>query len=145
MSKEWEEAYHAGVFTEFMEQRAGGHTSMDGKMYRRGLLDVKKLIAESLDKLDFINDPEATDKQQELQAMDISCDAAILFAERHAELAEQQAKELGVRNEEFEVHFAAQNVIVNVIEYLVIASRFTNRRGNLRLLNRLPRDLRPSQ
>lgn len=93
VSKEWEEAYHTGVFTEFMEQRAGGHTAMDGKMYRRGLLDTKALIAETLSKLDFINDPEATDKQQELQAMDISCDAAILFAERHAELAEKMAAE----------------------------------------------------
>ncbi len=93
VSKEWEEAYHAGVFTEFMEQRAGGHTAMDGKMYHRGLLDVKALIAKTLSELDFINDPEATDKQQELQAMDISCDAAILFAERHAELAEKMAKE----------------------------------------------------
>ena len=93
VSKEWEEAYHAGVFTEFMEQRAGGHTAMDGKMYRRGLLDVKALIAKTLAELDFINDPEATDKQQELQAMDISCDAAILFAERHAELAEKMAAE----------------------------------------------------
>ncbi len=83
VSKEWEEAYHA--------QRAGGHTAMDGKMYRRGLLDVKALIAKTLAELDFINDPEATDKQQELQAMDISCDAAILFAERHAELAEKMA------------------------------------------------------
>lgn len=93
VSREWEEAYHAGVFTEFMEQRAGGHTSMDGKMYRRGLLDTKALIAEALAKLDFINDPEATDKQQELQAMDISCDAAILFAERHADMAEKMAEE----------------------------------------------------
>ena len=91
VSKEWEEAYHAGVFTEFMEQRAGGHTAMDGKMYHRGLLDVKEQIKQTLAALDFINDPEATDKQQELQAMDISCDAAILFAERHAELAEQKA------------------------------------------------------
>lgn len=91
VSREWEEAYHAGVFTEFMEQRAGGHTSMDGKMYRRGLLDTKALIAEAISKLDFINDPEATDKQQELQAMDISCDAAILFAERHADEANRQA------------------------------------------------------
>lgn len=91
VSKEWEEAYHAGVFTEFMEQRAGGHTAMDGKMYHRGLLDTKALIAKTLAELDFINDPEATDKQQELQAMDISCDAAILFAERHAELAEEMA------------------------------------------------------
>ena len=94
VSKEWEEAYHAGVFTEFMEQRAGGHTAMDGKMYHRGLLDCKALIAKTLAELDFINDPEATDKQQELQAMDISCDAAILFAERHAELAEKMADEL---------------------------------------------------
>lgn len=93
VSREWEEAYHAGVFTEFMEQRAGGHTSMDGKMYSRGLLDTKALIAEALARLDFINDPEATDKQQELQAMDISCDAAILFAERHADMAEKMAEE----------------------------------------------------
>lgn len=66
---------------------------MDGKMYHRGLLDTKALIAEALAKLDFINDPEATDKQQELQAMDISCDAAILFAERHADMADRMAEE----------------------------------------------------
>lgn len=91
VSKEWEEAYHAGVFTEFMEQRAAGHTAMDGKMYHEGLLDVKSRIEQRIKELDYINDPEATDKQQELEAMAISCDAAILFAERHAELAEQMA------------------------------------------------------
>ena len=91
VSKEWEEAYHAGVFTEFMEQRAAGHTAMDGKMYHEGLLDVKARIRQRISELDYIYDPEATDKQQELEAMDISCDAAILFAERHAELAEQMA------------------------------------------------------
>ncbi len=93
VSKEWEEAYMAGVFTEFMEQRAGGHTALDGKVYRRGLLDCKKRIAERIAELDYINDPEATDKQQELEAMSISCDAAIVFANRHADLAEQMAKE----------------------------------------------------
>ncbi|MCD8310767.1 MAG: formate C-acetyltransferase/glycerol dehydratase family glycyl radical enzyme, partial [Prevotellaceae bacterium] len=93
VGKAWEEAYHAGVFTEFMEQRAGGHTAMDGKMYRRGLLDCKELIARRIAALDYINDPEATDKQQELEAMSISCDAAILFAERHADLAERMAGE----------------------------------------------------
>jgi formate C-acetyltransferase len=94
VSKEWEEAYHAGVFTEFMEQRAAGHTAMDGKMYREGLLDVKARIERRISELDYIYDSEATDKQQELEAMAISCDAAILFAERHAELAEQMAEEL---------------------------------------------------
>lgn len=94
VSNEWQEAYHAGVFTEFMEQRAGGHTAMDGKMYRRGLLDVKELIASTIQQLDYINDPEATDKQQELEAMSISCDAAILFAQRHATLADEMADKL---------------------------------------------------
>ena len=94
VSKEWEEAYHAGVFTEFMEQRAAGHTAMDGKMYHEGLLDVKARIKKRIAELDYIYDPEATDKQQELEAMAVSCDAAILFAERHAELAERMAEEL---------------------------------------------------
>ena len=94
VSNAWEEAYHAGVFTEFMEQRAAGHTAMDGKMYHRGLLDVKRRIEEKIVSLDYINDPIATDRQQELEAMAISCDAAILFAERHAELAEKMADEL---------------------------------------------------
>ena len=94
VSKEWEEAYHAGVFTEFMEQRAAGHTAMDGKMYHEGLLDVKARIKKKIAELDYIYDPEATDKQQELEAMAISCDAAILFAERHAELAEEKVKRL---------------------------------------------------
>ena len=93
VSREWEDAYHAGVFTEFMEQRAAGHTAMDGKMYHEGLLDVKRRIEERISRLDYIYDPEATDKQQELEAMAISCDAAILFAERHAELAEKLASE----------------------------------------------------
>ena len=100
VSKEWEEAYHAGVFTEFMEQRAAGHTAMDGKMYHEGLLDVKARIEKRISELDYIYDPEATDKQQELEAMAISCDAAILFAERHAQLAEEMSEELRIKNEE---------------------------------------------
>ncbi len=91
VSSGWREAYEAGVFTEFMEQRAAGHTAMDGKMYHRGLLEVKRRIAGVIASLDYINDPYATDKQQELEGMSISCDAAILLAERHARLAEEMA------------------------------------------------------
>lgn len=93
VSQEWKDAYEAGVFTEFMEQRAAGHTAMDSKMYHRGLNDVKKRIEEEISRLDYINDPIATDKEQELTAMSISCDAAILLAERHAAMAEQMAAE----------------------------------------------------
>ncbi len=91
--QEWKQAYEAGLFTEFMEQRAPGHTTLDGKIYRMGMLDFKKQIAGELAKLDFLNDPEATDKQEELSAMDISCDAMIVFAERHAVLALEMSKQ----------------------------------------------------
>ncbi len=88
---EWRAAYEAGLFTEFMEQRAPGHTSLDGKIYHKGMLDFKKEIAANLLTLDYINDPEATDKAEQWKAMDISCDAVIVFAGRHAELADQLA------------------------------------------------------
>ncbi|WP_302315309.1 pyruvate formate lyase family protein, partial [uncultured Parabacteroides sp.] len=68
-----------------------GHTALDGKVYKYGLLDLKERIRKELDGLDFMNDPEATDKQEELTAMSISCDAAILFAERHADLADEMS------------------------------------------------------
>jgi formate C-acetyltransferase len=88
---EWKAAYEAGLFTEFMEQRAPGHTSLDGKIYHKGMLDFKKEIAANIEALDYLNDPEATDKAEQWKAMDISCDAVIVFAERHAELAEKLA------------------------------------------------------
>lgn len=88
---EWTRAYEAGVFTEFMEQRAPGHTALNGKIYQKGMLDFKKDINEQMKQLDFLNDPEATAKLEELKAMDISCDAAIIFAERHANLADEMA------------------------------------------------------
>ena len=92
----WRLAYEAGMFTEFMEQRAPGHTALDGKIYQRGMLDFMAEIAALLASIDYLNDPKATDKAEEWKAMEISCDAVILFAERHAELAERMAEELGV-------------------------------------------------
>ncbi len=89
---EWHKAYEAGVFTEFMEQRAPGHTVLDDKIYSMGMLDFKRDIADALARLDYAADPEALDKREALRGMDIACDAVILFAERHAELAEWRAK-----------------------------------------------------
>jgi len=91
---EWKAAYQAGLFTEFMEQRAPGHTALDGQIYCKGMLDYKAQIAGEIAALDYLQDPEATDKFEELRAMDISCDAVILFAERHAVLAENMAEGL---------------------------------------------------
>ena len=87
----WRDCYEAGMYTEFMEQRAPGHTVLDNKIYCKGLLDLKAEIAESLAALDFAADADATARREQLQAMDIACDANILFAQRHADLAREMA------------------------------------------------------
>ena len=90
---EWHAAYRAGVFTEFMEQRAPGHTVLDDKIYRKGMLDFKADIGQALAALDYAGDHTAPDRREQLAAMDIACDALILFAERHAALAMKLAAE----------------------------------------------------
>jgi len=95
MSDEWKNVYEAGVYTEFMEQRAPGHTVLDDKIYRKGFLEFKNDIEMSLRGLDYHNDPEAYNKQKELEAMSICCDAIIRFAERHAEKAREMAQHEG--------------------------------------------------
>ncbi len=49
--------------------------------------DIRRALAN----LDYLNDPEAYDKQEELKAMLVCADALIRFAQRHAEKAEELA------------------------------------------------------
>jgi formate C-acetyltransferase len=88
---EWLAAYNAGIFTEFMEQRAPGHTVLDDKIYSKGMRDFKRDIAAAVAKLDFLNDPLAFDKRETLRSFDIACDALVVFAERHTALAHELA------------------------------------------------------
>jgi formate C-acetyltransferase len=92
VGQEWITAYEAGVFTEFMEQRAPGHAVLDDKIYHRGMLDFKADIEAALQKLEGSTDPAAPGRRNELQAMAITADALILFAKRHAEMAQQLAE-----------------------------------------------------
>src|ERR1019366_2505280 len=93
MTPEWKDAYAAGVFTEFMEQRAPGHTVLGDVIYRKGLLELQMDIDAALGRLDFLGDARAWDKQQELKAMRIAAGAVMRFAERHADLALSLADE----------------------------------------------------
>ncbi|MGQ9561805.1 MAG: trans-4-hydroxy-L-proline dehydratase [Candidatus Oleimicrobiaceae bacterium] len=96
MDREWRQAYEAGVFTEFMEQRAPGHTVLDDKIYRLGMRDFKRLVKQQIAALDFYHDPEAFAKREELRAMAIAADALVLFAQRHA----RRASELAAREDD---------------------------------------------
>ena len=88
---EWLASYEAGIFTEFMEQRAPGHTVCDGKIYQKGFLDIKKEIQAELDKIDYVNDTHAYDKQEQLKAMLICCEGIIIYAKRYADETDRLA------------------------------------------------------
>lgn len=98
MSEEWKDAYAAGIFTEFMEQRGPGHTVGSEKIYKKGFQDYKNDIIEARNRLDFLNDKEAFDKKAQLNAMEICCDAIMILGERYAayarELAEKEIDEI---------------------------------------------------
>jgi len=87
MSRPWQDAYSEGIFTEFMEQRAPGHTVADDKIYREGLLGFIARIDQQVRGLDFLGDPRALARRQQLTAMRICAEAVIRYARRHAEKA----------------------------------------------------------
>jgi len=100
MSDEWKEAYEAGIFTEFMEQRVPGHTSGGEKIFTTGLLEIKEEIEA---KIESLRSREGyKDKIEELKAMDIAADAIIIYAERYADKLEEMAEKEndGARKEE---------------------------------------------
>jgi len=84
MTPGWLDAYNAGIFTEFLEQRAPGHTVAGYKVFSTGFSQLRKEIDDGLAGLDFINDRDAFAKSEELKGMGIACDAIIMYAGRHA-------------------------------------------------------------
>ncbi|MEN6368870.1 MAG: trans-4-hydroxy-L-proline dehydratase [Thermotogota bacterium] len=93
MSEDWHAAFDAGVFTEFMEQRAPGHAILDDKIYRHGFLDFKARVAAARDRFRASDVPDRTARVEELDAMEIVCDALVRLAERYADLARRKAAE----------------------------------------------------
>jgi pyruvate formate-lyase/glycerol dehydratase family glycyl radical enzyme len=92
MDQDWKDAYEAGVYTEFMEQRAPGHTVLGDVIYHKGLLELKAETEAAIQSLDFLNDPTATARREELRAMSIAADAMMAFAARNAALARSMAE-----------------------------------------------------
>ena len=92
MSDEWKAAYRAGIFTEFMEQRAPGHTVLDDKIYRKGMLDFIRQIDGQLSTIGSLNAPEARKREEELKAMRMCAEVMIGFAQRYADEASALAQ-----------------------------------------------------
>lgn len=116
MTEEWKACYKAGIFTEFMEQRGPGHTVCDDKIYKKGFLDFKKDIEESIKNLDFNEDNEALDKKNQLEAMGIACDAIMILGKRYSEYAKELSEketDLVAREELLEISKVCSQVPAN--------------------------------
>ncbi|MGC8502461.1 trans-4-hydroxy-L-proline dehydratase [Desulfurella sp.] len=90
MDNAWLNAFEAGIFTEFMEQRAPGHTVLGDRIYKFGMLDIIDQIDQII--IDLKNDSDSLSKIEELQAMKIAAKAIIKFARRYAEQALELSK-----------------------------------------------------
>lgn len=94
LPKKWLDAYDAGVFTEFLEQRAPGHTVLGDVIYQTGFKDFREKISIRLVALENseekkTNPMEYQAKKDELEAMLISLEAVSIFAQRHVNQLEQ--------------------------------------------------------
>lgn len=81
LSDEWKAAYAAGVFTEFQEQRAPGHTVAGKSLFAKGMLQ----LIEEINQVKAGLHAGEKEKHAQLEAMEISAKAIIHFAWRHAE------------------------------------------------------------
>ncbi len=85
LPQKWLDSYEAGVFTEFLEQRAPGHTVLGDVIYHQGFEDIRKRINKQLDLLEESQESDKQAKKDELEAMLISLEAVSIFALRHVE------------------------------------------------------------
>ncbi len=83
MSQAWKNAYNAGVFTEFQEQRAPGHTVAGNKLFRNGMMDFQKDINEAIKKKGC--EKNNSQKLSQLRAMHKAAQTMIDFAARYAD------------------------------------------------------------
>lgn len=107
MTDKWKSAYEAGVFTEFLEQRAPGHTVLGGKIYKKGMKDIIFDINSSREKIDHKRDKRSKEKIEELKAMEITADALMVYAKRHAERLEHLAEKENDRVKKEELLYKA--------------------------------------
>ncbi len=92
MNQKWQDCYEAGIFTEFMEQRAPGHTVADEKIFKYGFIDFQKRIEKRIKELAKEENPKVQGEIEQLKAMSICAEAIITFAQRHGEILQEMAE-----------------------------------------------------
>lgn len=84
MTENWKDAYSSGVFTEFQEQRAPGHTVAGKKVFQKGMLEFIEEIEKHTEFRKDRTNSETNLKKEELEAMKIAAHGMIEFASLYA-------------------------------------------------------------
>jgi trans-4-hydroxy-L-proline dehydratase len=99
MNDKWKQAYSIGIFTEFQEQRAPGHTVAGKKVFEKGMLQIMDEISGSKIRIQAM-DLSASEKEEklaQLEAMRITALAISCFAHKYVveleKLAEKEENE----------------------------------------------------
>lgn len=109
VDQEWLDCYEAGMFTEFMEQRAPGHTVGGDRFYKQGFEDFKDQIEDRIARLEFTNDVDAYNKKVDLEAMKIACEAMIILGKRYADKAREMAEKTDDPSQKEDLLLIAKN------------------------------------
>ncbi len=104
LPKEWKNAYDAGIFTEFQEQRAPGHTVCGDKIYREGFGEWIDRMKKKIKALDFSSDVNALAKNEQWLGMIEAAEGLLIFASRYADLLSEES--LGCRDLERQIELS---------------------------------------
>ncbi|MFC0877471.1 trans-4-hydroxy-L-proline dehydratase [Saccharicrinis sp. FJH2] len=92
LPEEWHAAYEAGMFTEFQEQRAPGHTVGGKKIWKKGMFDLIEDVKRSEKKWQQSDDSGSEERLEELTGMRHAAEGLIIWAERYANALEELAE-----------------------------------------------------
>jgi formate C-acetyltransferase len=94
MTPQWKSAYQSGIFTEFQEQRAPGHTALGIKGFKTGFKQYIHEIDQSLASIKLNQDPDSNDKLEQLKGMRIAAEAMVMYARRISEMLKSKASQI---------------------------------------------------
>ena len=98
MTEEWKLAYTSGMFTEFQEQRAPGHTALGYKGFKTGFKQYLDEIESVENAIHIADDTYSSDKLEQLKGMKIAAKAMVMYASRNADMLQEKA----MQEEDFE-------------------------------------------
>jgi len=103
MTPQWKSAYQSGIFTEFQEQRAPGHTALGVKGFKSGFKQYIHEIDKNRASIELKQDPESNAKLEQLEGMRIAAEAMVMYARRISEMLKSKASQIDDETKKAEI------------------------------------------